>query len=130
MSLEEAAIIEQKHAQSQPKRPPRQKEFGGISEKERHAIIMEYMCVAYIQRASSYTISIYRNHKDSDDDEEYDEDEDEKEFWYGEGKLADDDDTGAVGGEWVDSSDLSRMIAVDKDRITAGGYYTNFMDDP
>ena len=71
-----------------------------------------------------------RNHKDSDDDEEYDEEEDEKEFWYEDGKLAGDNDTGVVGGEWVDSNDLAQVIAVDRERIAAGGYYTNFVDEP
>ncbi|KIM25207.1 hypothetical protein M408DRAFT_331309 [Serendipita vermifera MAFF 305830] len=113
MSLEEAAMIERKHAELQKKRPPRPKDFGGLSEKEKHSIIMEYM-----------------NHKDSDDDDEYDEEEDEREYWYDDGKLADDDDTGAVGGEWVDSNDIAHVIAVDRDRIAAGGYYTNFVDDP
>ena len=69
----------------------------------------------------------FRNHKVSDDDEEYDEEEDEKEYWYDEGKL--DSEHGAVGGEWVDSDDLTRIIAVDNERIAAGGFYTNFVDE-
>jgi len=43
MSLEEAAMIERQHAEKNKPRPARQKEFGGVSEKEKHAIIMEYM---------------------------------------------------------------------------------------
>lgn len=43
MSIEEAAMIEREHAAAQQKRPTLQKEFGGLSEKEKHAMIMEYM---------------------------------------------------------------------------------------
>jgi hypothetical protein len=43
MSIEEAAMIEKQHRESQTKRPEMQQEFGGLSEKEKHAIIMDYM---------------------------------------------------------------------------------------
>lgn len=39
------------------------------------------------------------------------------------------DDAGAVGGQWVDTNDLSHMIAVDTERIAAGGFYTNYVND-
>jgi hypothetical protein len=43
MSLEEAAMIERQQAAKNNARPASQKEFDGTSEKEKHAIIMEYM---------------------------------------------------------------------------------------
>jgi hypothetical protein len=43
MSLEEAAMIERRHAETQKQRPTRPKNFGGMSEKEKHALILQYM---------------------------------------------------------------------------------------
>lgn len=110
MSLEEAAMIERRHAESQKQRPVRPKDFGGMSEKEKHAMILNYM-----------------NYRDSDDDDD-DEDEDESDgYWAHDGEVA--DDAGAVGGQWVDTNDISHLITVDRERIEAGGFYTNYVDE-
>ncbi|KAG8823609.1 hypothetical protein FRB91_001808 [Serendipita sp. 411] len=110
MSLEEAAMIERQHAESTRRKAQRQRpqNLSSLSEREKHAAIMEYM-----------------NYRGSDEDE--DEDEDDEEFWAEDGEVA--DETGAVGGEWVDTNDISRLISVDRDRAM-GGFYTNFVEDP
>lgn len=109
MSIEDAARIERQYADSQ-KRPVRQRpqDTSSLSEQEKHRLILEYM-----------------NHRDSDEDED---DTDEDEYWADDGEPA--DEAGAVGGEWIDTNDLSHLITVDRERIAAGGFYTNFVDDP
>lgn len=52
----------------------------------------------------------------------------EEDSWSKDGAQL--DDHGAVGGQWIDTNDLSHMIAVDTERISAGGFYTNFVDEP
>lgn len=70
-----------------------------------------------------------RNHRDSDDDDDDDDDfEEDEEYWSKGGEPA--DDAGAVGGEWIDTNDLSKLITVDTERIAAGGFYTNYVEDP
>lgn len=54
-------------------------------------------------------------------------DEDEEGYWENEGQQA--EDTGAVGGEFIDTADLSNYIQVDPERIAPGGHYTNFISD-
>jgi hypothetical protein len=52
----------------------------------------------------------------------------EDDFWSKDGEQL--DDPGAVGGQWVDTNDIAHMISVDRERIGAGGFYTNFIDEP
>lgn len=43
MSIEDAAIIERQHAEAQKRKPNRPKGLDVLSEKEKHAVIMDYM---------------------------------------------------------------------------------------